>query len=71
MSPDNGTLYFNSEYKLLETYKFQIQILSPVHQPESQYKFQAQNSGTHDERNLPWQNSNKRKTMGLNPPSIN
>jgi hypothetical protein len=46
MSPDNGTLHFNSEYNLLETYKFHIQI-------------------------LPWQNSNKRKTMGLNPSSIN
>lgn len=46
ISPDNGTLHFNSEYNLLETYKFQIQILSPVHQPESQYKFQAQNSET-------------------------
>lgn len=71
MSPDNGTLHFNSEYNLLETYKFQIQILSPVHQPESQYKFQAQNSVNRDESILPWKNSNKRKTIGLNPSSIN
>lgn len=71
MSPENGTLHFNSEYNPPETYKFQIQIPSHVYQPESQHKFQAQNSWTEDEKILPWQISIKRKTIGLNPSSIN